>query len=776
MTFEMGFLFAILLGMAILFFTEKLSVELTAFVGLVILVLGGFVKPSEAFTGFASPAVITMLSIFFVSAALLHTGVADVIARKVHRIFGNQEILLITAIMLVAALLSAFMNNIAAVAVLLPAVSSICKKTGIAPSRLFIPLSFGAILGGTTTLVGTPPNILVDDLLRTRGLTSFTMFDFTPLGSILLGCGILYMITIGRWLLPNRTISRSISGQEDLTSIYHLSESLFTIRIQAGSKLDGLTLGEADLSRSADVTVIGIIRDGKRKLAPPPDTMLKGEDVLLVDGPYQSLHKLFKGRGIAFGEPGADELLDALQQVRSISATIQPGSSMIGKSLRDLDFRNKFGMVVIGICRGKKIIDHDLASVSFQAGDSFIALGRSEQLEKISSTEDFKMKYLEPKELLELQFNLFLLRIHAGSSLVGLTIIESRIGELAGLTVAGIIRDQKSLMAVKALEKIRAGDQLLVAGETEQIRRLINLGEVQLQQEISEDSIQSDDVGVIEVTLSPRSQAIGKNLAQIHFREKNGLQVLAIWSKGQAVKKQLASYILKEGDALLVQGTWQKIQMLGTHPDFVVLTASAQEPRRTRKAPVAIGALFVMIGMVVSGYMPIHVAAFTAATLVALLGAVTMEEAYRAVEWKALFLVAAILPVGIAIERTGAAALASNMVNSLAAPFGHYGVLAGFVTMASTLSQCLDGAPAVVLMAPIVISTAEHLAMSHQSVMMAIALASSAAFMTPFSHKANLIVMGAGGYKVVDYLKVGTPLTILLLFLMVVLVPVFFPF
>jgi di/tricarboxylate transporter len=191
---------------------------------------------------------------------------------------------------------------------------------------------------------------------------------------------------------------------------------------------------------------------------------------------------------------------------------------------------------------------------------------------------------------------------------------------------------------------------------------------------------------------------------------------------------------------------------------------------------VAIGALVVMILMVVTGYMPIQVAAFTAATLVALFGAVTMEEAYRAVEWKAIFLVAAILPVGLAIERTGAAALASSAVTTYAGPYGPYGIMTGLVALASLLSQALDGAPAVVLMAPIVIPVAEQLGISVHSLMMAVALAASAAFMTPFSHKANLLVMGAGGYKVVDYLKVGTPLTVILLVLMVLLVPIFFPF
>jgi di/tricarboxylate transporter len=183
-----------------------------------------------------------------------------------------------------------------------------------------------------------------------------------------------------------------------------------------------------------------------------------------------------------------------------------------------------------------------------------------------------------------------------------------------------------------------------------------------------------------------------------------------------------------------------------------------------------------MIGLVISGWQPIQVAAFAAATLVVLSGALTMEEAYRAIEWRAVFLVAAVLPVGVAMEKTGAALLLAQSVVDWAGPFGPYLVLTAMAVLSSLLSQGLDGAPAVVLLAPVVFETAQQLGLSPYPIMMGVALAASAAFMTPFSHKANLLVMGAGGYRSIDYLKVGTPLTIVLLGIMVVLIPVFFPF
>ena len=180
-----------------------------------------------------------------------------------------------------------------------------------------------------------------------------------------------------------------------------------------------------------------------------------------------------------------------------------------------------------------------------------------------------------------------------------------------------------------------------------------------------------------------------------------------------------------------------------------------------------------MIAFVVSGFQPIHVAAFTAATLVVLTGALTMEEAYRAIEWRVIFLVAAVLPVGFAMEKSGAALLLANTLTDLAGPLGPYAILGALVVLSSLLSQGLDGAPAVVLLTPVAIQPAQQLNMNPYPIMMGIALAASAAFMTPFSHKANLLVMGAGGYRAADYVRVGTPLTILLLILLVLLTPSF---
>ncbi|MDP7114595.1 MAG: SLC13 family permease, partial [Myxococcota bacterium] len=742
--------------------------------GLVFLTLGGYVQPSEAFTGFASPAVITMLSIFFVSGALLHTGVADMIGGRVRRVIGDREILLVLAIMAVGGVLSAFMNNVAAVAVLLPAVASIARKTGIAPSRLFMPLSFGAILGGTMTLVGTPPNILAGDLLRERGLEPFSLFDYTPIGAILLATGMLYMITVGRWLLPKRNIAGRTKGGEDLSQVYHLQEAMFGIRVKKGSSLVGKTLADSRLGATLDAQVAGIVRDGHRRLAPGADTVLEAEDLLLVEGRHERVKEMFGVHGIEIAAVDEGVLSEAWSDVRCAAIRVDEGSGLVDTSLRALHFREQFGVLVVGIRRDGELVGCDLPGTPLRVGDELLVMGSDAQVDALDLPATCKDCARPGGCMSDLFGHVFLLRIHAGSTLAGMRIRDSQIAAAAGLTVVGIRRGESTLLAVGPDQKLRVGDELMVTGDPERVRTLLDLGDAQLQQDLTQTGIESDDVGIVEVTLAPRSRVEGKTLAEISFRENYGLQVLAIWRKGKPVHRALARRRLRFGDALLVQGSRRKIRLLGADPDYSVLSPSAQQVRRTKRAPVAVGALVVMILMVVTGFQPIHVAAFTAATLVVLFGAIRMEEAYRAVEWKAVFLVAAILPMGIALERTGAALLASDAVSAATGPYGPYAAMAGLFTLSSVLSQCLDGAPAVVMMTPVVIESAAQLAISPYALMMGVSLAASAAFMTPFSHKANLLVMGSGGYRTIDYLRVGTPLTIILLVLMVLLVPVFF--
>jgi len=775
MTWEIGLLFVLLGGMAFFFFTEKLPVDLTAFIGLSVLILAGFVTPKEAFLGFSSSAVITMLAIFFVSGAMLHTGLADIVGARIHKTVGNQEVPLIIALMLVAGVLSAFMNNVAATAVLLPAVASLAKKAKVPPSRLFMPLSFGAILGGTTTLVGTPPNILAAEMLETAGYRPFSLFEFTPIGLVILGTGVLFMITLGRKLLPDKKVSED-SEFGDLARVYKLQERLTSMRIPANSSLDGQTLREAKIGSVLGIQVVGITRGDHKKLAPKPDDILKAGDILVVKGHSGDLQDLLNMANVKIAKTEDHHFKMASKNIRLVNGYVTANSSLIGQTLREMDFRHRYHMFTVGIIRNGTMIMREIVSEPLCEGDQLLmAMPITRKLSGIDTLGDIELHKITRETLTFFRKHVFVLTVHEDSTMIGVPLGKSRIGEFLDLSVVGVTRGEVMEIEMGPEYRIEAGDQIFVTGEVERVQNLLSMGKVRFGEDVHHTDIQSEEVGVIEATLAPRSNAVGRTLAQLNFREKFDLHVLAIWHDGRPRHRSLADIPLRTGDALLLQGTWDRINIFGSDRNFVTLSASVQEPRRTHKAPMALGALMLMIGLVVSGFQPIHVAAFVAATAVVLSGAITMEEAYLSVEWRAIFLVAAILPVGSAMERTGAASLISQLVIEHAGPLGPYAILAGLFVLASFLSQCLDGAPAVVLLTPVALQTAKQMGMSPYPIMMGISLAASAAFMTPFSHKANLLVMGAGGYKVTDYLKVGTPLTIVLLIIMVIMVPMFFP-
>ncbi|MYH55726.1 MAG: SLC13 family permease [Acidimicrobiia bacterium] len=774
MTWQIAALWLLLVVMAYLFLTARLPVDLTAFLGLVVLILAGYVGPTEAFSGFSSPAVITMLAIFVISASLLYTGVADVVANRVYALVGNKEIPLVVILMLVSGILSGFMNNIAATAVLMPAVAGIARRSALSPSRLMMPLAFGSILGGTTTMVGTPPNIVAATIISERNLAPFGLFDFTPIGLVLLGVGILFMITVGRKLLPDRLVGPAESEAEELTHVYRLEERLFTIRIPDNSTLDNLTLSEANLSGTLGIQVVTILR-GSKRISPTGGTRLKEGDTLLVEGRLSDLEDLIRVGRIEIRPTSARLLPRPIGGFTAISFEVPPSSVLADTSPGQARFKNHYGAVIVGVIREGTVLQDNLAGRIIKAGDQVIALGPRSLLHKMRSDSNFWVKRLGLAALEDLSDNISMLRIPPTSSLVGSSIGSSRLSELAGVTIGGIIRDGETRLDVGADKVLQAGDSLLVACDASRLERLVRLGNLEVHSRTGKEELESEDIGIVEAALAPRSVLDGKTPSELRFRDRYGLTLLAVWRDGGSIYKGLADLTIRFGDALLVRGPWEKIRLLASDPNFVLLSPVGTRPRRPEKAPIALGALLLMVAMVVLGIQPIHVAAFTSASLVLLFGTVTMEEAYRAIEWRTIFLVAAVLPVGFAMESTGAALLLVDRVGEWVGPLGSYAILVALVVLASLLSQALDGAPAVVLLAPVALETAAQLGMNPYAVMMGVSLAASAAFMTPFSHKANLLVMGAGGYRASDYLRVGTPLTVVVLGIVVALVPVFFP-
>ncbi len=776
MTLQIGGLFVLLAVMVYLFLTERLPVDLTAFLGLVVLIFTGYVTADEAFQGFASPAVITMLSVFIVGASLLETGVADMIGDRLYRLVGDSETRLLVILMLVAGVLSAFMNNIAATAVLMPAVAAVAPRAGLAPSRLFMPLAFGAILGGTTTLVGTPPNIVAAQMMADRGLEPFHLFDFTPLGLAIMALGVLFMLTVGKRLLPAETGRgpAALVG-EDLSQIYQLEDRLFSLQLPLSTALAGRTLAETRLGNTLGFKVVSIQR-GDDRLVPDGATRLQGGDVLIVDGEVSNVREFLEMEQLDVHPMEVDRLPRVSPDVDGIRVVVEAGGVVAGRTLRELAFRGRFGVVVLAIRhRGQLYTDH-LAEQTLRLGDEVLAIGRDEDLERFSAEPGWAVLETGVSAVADLRERLCVIEVPSDSGLVGSTISASRLSEIVGLTVAGVIRDHETRLMISPSDTIRAGDRLLLAADPRAVTALADAGEVEIGPLAGRELLESDQAVMVEAAVAPRSVADGRTLVELEFQHRHGLLALALWREGHPVHADLARVPLRFGDALLLHGPPEKITRLASDPDFVVLSATERAVRRTAKAPLAIGGLLLMILLVATGWQPIHVAAFTAASLVLLAGALTMREAYRVIEWRAIFLVAAVLPVGFAMERSGAAGFLADAVTSTAGSLGPHAVLATLILLASLLSQGLDGAPAVVLMAPVVFEMAGRLQLSPYPLMMGVSLAASAAFMTPFSHKANLLVMGAGGYRSRDYLRVGTPLTLLLLVLLVLLVPVFLPF
>ena len=361
-----AFLLAVLAAMVVLFLTEKLPIDLTAFLGLTLLIFTGYVAVDQAFTGFASSAVITMLSIFIVSAGLMQTGVADLVGGAIHRFVGSRETPLMIAVMLVAGVLSMFMNNIAATAVLMPAVASLGRRAHLPPSRLFLPLAFGAILGGTATLVGTPPNILAAAMLRDRGLEPFGLFDFTPFGLVLLLGGILFMLTVGRRLLPGRRAATP-GRQSELADLYGLHEGLFSIRIPAASQLDGATLRETRLGTTLGVQLLGIARGEDWQLAPKDDVRLLAGDELVVQGDAEEVQQMLRLQGVDLGTATTGEIGAPDAGVTALRARVAAASPLAGSTLAATRFRERWRVFVIAVERDGEVQVDRLGELRLEA-------------------------------------------------------------------------------------------------------------------------------------------------------------------------------------------------------------------------------------------------------------------------------------------------------------------------------------------------------------------------------------------------------------------------
>ncbi|MEJ2011587.1 MAG: SLC13 family permease, partial [Anaerolineales bacterium] len=597
----------ILLIIAITFFLliqERLRIDLIALMVLGALALTGLVTPAEALSGFSSPAVITVWAVFILSGGLARSGVANRIGSALMQFAGRSEARIIAAIMLSAGLLSAFLNNVGVAALLLPVVMDISRRLRRSPSRLLMPLAFGAILGGLITLIGTPPNILVNNILLDQNILPFRFFDFTPIGLSLLLVGTAYMSLIGRRLLPEDDggASKLHTAGGPHEEMYDIDERLFVVQVPDGSPLAGRQLSQSRIGAALELNVVAILRRHERILAPLPITVLREGDHLIVEGRVERMIALRNSQLLVLqGSLGIGDILNDHVRIREL--TLKDTSSLAGSTLFDTDFRSRFGVTVLAIEHDGHAQRTNLQTKILQGGDRILILGDRTQIKGLEASEEWEVSpdltQEDVQERYKLDERIRVLCIPSDSLLVGTSLVQNRLADAFGIAVLGIRRGDKTDLLPDPETVIQPEDQLLVEVWPEDL--MILKGLQQIQQMLGPlpdlESLQSEQVGLMEVVLSPFTTLEGKTLRELHFREKFGLSVLAIWRAGRAFRSRLRDMKLKLGDAMLLYGSRAKLQLLRDDPDFLVLTQAAKPTTRAEKAPVAIS---IMVGVVAS--------------------------------------------------------------------------------------------------------------------------------------------------------------------------------
>ncbi|MCK5325276.1 MAG: SLC13 family permease [Woeseiaceae bacterium] len=777
------FIVLVILGVSlILFISEVIRMDVVAMMVLGTLAITGLVDADGAFAGFSNSAVITVWAMFILSEGLTRTGIADVIGRQVMRLAGRREIALIFVIMITGAVLSAFMNNIGVAALMLPVVVDVARRTRIPVSRLLMPLAYSTLLGGLTTLIGTPPNLLISEMLTLNGYEPFGLFDFTPLGGAIMVAGVLFVGLFGRLLLPKQRAERDKHvSQRSLRSRYKLHERTFLLRVPRDSILVGKTLTDSRIGASTGLIILALIRDGRSDTLPGRQTVLRGGDGILVQGRVDQFRELRRWSDLVIEREAPVMKSMVAAKVAYAEVSIRDGSPVVGELVRDASFRSRFNVSVVGILRKGGYRLTSLAYVPLRVGDRVLVQGELEAVSQLDRFSDFdNIEELSVDRLTE-QYHaderMFVVRVPKDSEAAGTTLVKSRLAEAFDFRVLAIFRDGQLQMMPRGDEVLNGADLLLIEGQPADLDVLRGLQDLEIDTSVPANlgALDSERLTLLDATLDPRSRLAGRTVGELNFRERYGIELAGIWREGETVGTELADERLQIGDALLLLGPRDRLQLLDSDSDFLVLTPLGRKPPDTRRAPVAAIIMFGVVISVMLGYAPISVAAVVGGTIMVLTGCLNMEQAYRAIEWRAIFLIAGMLPLGTAMQSTGAATYLADQVMNLLGDAGPWPVIMGLYIITAMATMIIPTAALVVLMSPIVLSAMADMGYAPETAMMAVAMAASASFTSPISHPANILVMGPGGYRFVDYLKVGVPLTIVVFITVMILLPVLWP-
>ena len=616
-----------------MFIWGRVRADIVALTALAALLVLGILTPAEALAGFSSPIVIMMIGLFVVGGAIMQTGLAKLTGNKLMALSRGNETVTFLLVMLVTSFIGAFVSNTGTVALMMPIIMSLAAGSGMQSSRFLMPLAFAGSLGGMLTLIGTPPNLVIDEVLTEAGFKPLAFFSFFPVGIIVIAIGIIVLMPLSKIFLSKKQNGKKKNNRkslDDLVDEYQLLDNLH------------------------------------RYIVPSKRT------------------------AAAIDENG--QMMD-----------------IVGKTLKDLSIQKKYGVSIIEIRNEKK----------------------------------------------------------------------SRLG---------LVKDVNQNMA-KSSSTIAVHDTLYIMGDEEKIERFAQDYDLRKMKDVKIDFY---DLGLTEIVVMPTSNFAGLRIGDANLRKRFGINVLGVKrggssSEGKVGKEYITDNLiatrLHVGDMLLVQGEWTNLAHLTADTtNWVVL----DQPEKTAdkvlldyKAPVAAAIMLLMIAMMVFDFIP--VAPVTAVIIAGLLTVVAgcfrnVEAAYKTINWESIVLIAAMMPMSTALEKTGASALVSQgLVDSLGS-MGPTALLAGIYFTTSLMTMFISNTATAVLMAPIALVAAQQVGVSPYSFLFAVTLGASMCFASPFSTPPNALVMKAGGYTFMDYVKVGLPLQIIIGVVMTFVLPLLFPY
>lgn len=592
MSFEILFVFALLAVAVFLFVTDYVTFDVTAIIIMACLMVTGILTPSEGLSGFSNPATVTVAAMFILSEGMRRTGILNQAGDYFTEKMKKNLMFWFFSLLLFIAVISAFINNTAAVAIFIPVIMTIASRVGVSPSKLLMPLSFAGMFGGTATLIGTSTNILVSSIAEERGLNPIGMFDLTPMGLIFIASGFLFLFTVGIRMIPERR------EEGDLTKEYEMQKYLTDIRINPNSTMVGSELDEEDLTRHLDLDVIRVFKDT--------------------------------------GDSSAQ--------------------------------RNK---------------------ITVEAGDIFRIRGNAADIHELIGRED-------------------------------VSVMPSR--------------------------------------------------------DWADRDLQHGQDAIVEAVIAPESSLENSKLGEFPFYESLGAVPLAIRQRGEVKHENLSDVELNGGDSLLLSMSSDRVKDLEEEQAFVLISSVETALYRREKTPLVLAIMAGVVATAAVGLVPIVISAVIGVILMIMSGCLRTDEAYEAVNWKVIMLLAGVLPLGTAMDKTGAAELmASGMVDSLAG-FGPTVLLSGFFLLTLLITAVMSNNASAALLAPIAIEAAMNIGVNPQAFLYAVTFAASLSLITPFGYQTNTMIYGPGRYSVGDFMKIGIPLNLLFWILATVFIPMIWPF